>query len=138
MAGGRIKSRSLKRNLRIKDTSEGKLFKKEDGTVTFSFKYLHKDWGTNKLEAAECAAVLSAFHSRSSMKWTELVAALRHGLGTEKINPRTLNASLPNNVTEDTTMLAMRFMGKASMVGFRRGSTFFVCYFDPRFELYRH
>ncbi len=74
----------------------------------------------------------------SKMTWSEIQNAPRHGLGTEKLPRSALKAAIPQSVTEDVTFLALRYNGKAPMVGYRDGRTFYLLYLDHNFSLYKH
>lgn len=84
------------------------------------------------------AAALSKIFILSKMTWSEIQNAPRHGLGTEKIHRSSIKAAIPANVTEDVTFLALRYNGKAPMVGYRDGRTFHVLYLDHTYTLYNH
>ena len=84
------------------------------------------------------AAAVRRIFMLSKMTWSEILNAPRHGLGTEKIARSAIKASIPNTVTEDVTFLALRYNGKAPMVGYRDGRTFHLLYLDHNFTLYHH
>jgi hypothetical protein len=84
------------------------------------------------------SAALERIFKLSQMTWSQIHNAPRHGFGTEKISWHAIKAPIPKTVTEDVTLLALRFNGKAPMVGFRDGRTFHVLYFDHSFKLYDH
>ncbi len=80
-----------------------------------------------------------AIFKRKDLKWSEIMQADRHGLGTEKIAKKAIKAPIPNFLTEDVDeLLAFRFSGKKPMVGFRQRDTFFVLWLDGDFTLYPH
>lgn len=84
------------------------------------------------------AAALRKIFTLSKMTWSEIQNAPRHGLGTEKIHRSSIKAAIPASVTDDVTFLALRYNGKAPMVGYRDGRTFHVLYLDHTFTLYNH
>lgn len=84
------------------------------------------------------AAALKKIFMLSRMSWIEIQNAGRHGLGTEKIARSSIKAPIPASVTEDVTFLALRYNGKAPMVGYRDGRTFQVLFLDHTFSLYDH
>jgi hypothetical protein len=104
----------------------------------FSFEYLNPAWGLGICEAEEKIALIETVCRLSSMTWSEIRNAPRHGLGTEKIEQHAIRPGKPACVTGDTTLLAMRFHGKAPMVGFRNGDVFYLLWLDPKFSLYDH
>lgn len=84
------------------------------------------------------SAALRRLFLLSTMTWNQIQNAPRHGLGTEKIARSAIKAAIPPAVTEDVTFLALRYNGKAPMVGYRDGRTFHVLYLDHNFSLYDH
>ena len=85
------------------------------------------------------AAFALTLHRLSQLTWQEIRNAPRHGLGTEKIVRECIRAPVPPGITEDVeSFLAIRFHGKAPMVGFRSGETFHVVWLDRDFTLYHH
>ncbi|MDA3922720.1 MAG: hypothetical protein PF501_18890 [Salinisphaera sp.] len=68
----------------------------------------------------------------------EIQHAPRHGVGTEKIPQHQIKAPLPPLLTEDVTLLALRFDGLRPMVGYRTGIVFRILWLDHNFELYNH
>ena len=95
-------------------------------------------FSVNCCDESNRAAALSRFFLLSRMTWNEIKNAPRHGLGTEKIARSSIKAPIPAAVTEDVTFLALRYKGKAPMVGYRDGRIFYVLYFDHDFTLYDH
>ncbi len=89
-------------------------------------------------DLANQAAALERLFKLSHMTRSAIQNTQRHGLGTEKIARSAIKAPIPANVTEDVTFLALRYNGKAPMVGYRDGRTFQVLFFDPNFTLYNH
>ena len=74
----------------------------------------------------------------SQSTWKQLNQYHRHGQGYEKINRDALKAPIPGFIKPDVNFIAFRFSGKAPMVGFRDKSTFYILWFDARFDLYDH
>ena len=106
----------------------------------FAFERMQEGTGFSVTccDLANQAAALARLFKLSRMTWSEIHNAPRHGFGTEKIARSAIKAPIPANVTEDVTFLALRYNGKAPMVGFRDGRTFQVLYFDHSFKLYDH
>jgi hypothetical protein len=86
----------------------------------------------------EKAALIDKLRLLSQMTWAEIRSAPRHGLGPEKIDKKQITFTLPAIVTEEVSLLAIRFMGKAPMLGFRVGTTFHIIGLDPNFCAYDH
>jgi hypothetical protein len=74
----------------------------------------------------------------SQLTWNELRQAQRHGIGSEKIDRKSITRPIPSHITEDVTFLAFRFSGKKSMVGYRMKEMFHIIWFDRDFKLYDH
>lgn len=90
-------------------------------------------------DAANQAALAERLFRLSRLTWTQIQNAQRHGFGSEKIERSAIKgAAIPASVTEDVTFLALRYNGKAPMVGYRDGRTFHVLYLDHTFNLYNH
>ena len=85
------------------------------------------------------AAFAEKVKTLSQMSWLEITLAPRHGLGFEKIPRRQIRAGIPTHVTPDVEHFwAVRFHGRAPMVGYKDGETFFVLWFDENYTLYDH
>ena len=72
------------------------------------------------------------------MTWNDIINAPRHGLGQEKIAQNAIKAPLPSHITPDTQLIALRFAGKAPMIGRRDGRIFIIYWLDHNFSLYKH
>jgi hypothetical protein len=106
----------------------------------FCFKYLHKDYHIDKCTPEEKKKLIEHIVSLSSMTWEQLQLSPRHALGSEKISPQSIKASIPSDYMSEevNTLLAFRFDGKKPFVGFRNGFIFHVFYIDRDFTLYSH
>ena len=63
----------------------------------------------------------------------------RHGLGYEKIAINSINVQIRKFITEDqNNLIAFRFNGLKSMVGYRYRNVFYVLWFDHDFSVYDH
>lgn len=72
------------------------------------------------------------------MTWNELIQAHRHGMGQETIPAFRIKRPMPRHITDDVTMIAFRFSGLKTMVGYRQDGTFHIVWFDRDFSLYTH
>lgn len=104
----------------------------------FCLRYLNKHYHINKCESKEKVALLTRMQKLSTMTWAEIRAADRHGFGAEKINQDSIKAGLPDHVTKDEVLLALRFDGKKPMVGVKNAFVFHIFYIDRDFTLYDH
>ena len=88
--------------------------------------------------ADDRAALASKLFELSQLTWVQIRQAGRHQMGTEKIELSAIKAPLPKVVTEDTTILAIRFNGKAHMLGKRDGRVFYILLLDWTFHTNHH
>ena len=85
------------------------------------------------------AALATQLYNLSQIPWGEIIRTHRHGLGSEKIARGSIRSTIPSHITEDrTSFLAIRFHGKAPMVGYRDGRIFYILWLDHDFSLYDH
>lgn len=105
----------------------------------FSFEKMQRGTGFS----IECcdkdnqAAIATKLFELSQLTWADLSASGRHGLGWEKIEKSAIKAPLPP-LTEDVTIYAFRYNGKAPMLGYRDGRVFYVLLVDHNFTAYDH
>lgn len=104
----------------------------------FCLEHLQKDHCISRCTSDEKAAFAERIHEMSQLTWQQLSQAPRHGQGYESIARNAIKGTFPSVVTDDVTLLAFRFCGKAPMVGFRTGEVFHVVWFDREFSLYDH
>ena len=106
----------------------------------FSFEKMQDGtgWSINCCDAENQAALSKQLFRLCQMKWREVIQAPRHGLGSEKIDVKSLKIPLPKSVTQDVTILALRYHGKRPMVGYREGRVFFILFLDHNFKIYNH
>jgi len=103
----------------------------------FSLHKLNKDYCISKCEQDQKVAFANTLHSLSQHTWQDIILAARHGSGTEKIARSSIVTST-DSVPEDAEILAVRFWGKAPMVGYRDGRIFHIVWLDRNFTLYPH
>lgn len=84
------------------------------------------------------AALSSRLFRLSQMTWLEIKNAGRHQLGSEKIPRHAIHVGIPEKVTADTDLLALRYHGKAPMIGFRDGRIFYIIFLDHTMDVYDH
>jgi len=107
-------------------------------TPIFCLRHLQDPFCVTSCQQDEQAAFAVTLRRLSEMTWAQIRNAPRHGLGTEKIDRSALRAPIPGGITEDVVFLAIRFNGKAPMVGYRSGQTFHIVWLDRAFTLYPH
>lgn len=104
----------------------------------FSFEFLQPSYCISKCESVEKVAFTDQMRTLSQMTWMQIMFAPKSGLGSEKIPQHIIRAGIPSHITADITFLALRFYGKAEMVGYRENRIFHVLWFDRDFTLYKH
>lgn len=105
----------------------------------FSLRYLSKDFCITACSKDAMASFAEKVKMLTQMSWLEITQLPRHGLGFEKIPRKKIRGGIPTHVTPDVEYFwAFRFHGKAPMVGYKNGETFFVLWFDEKFRLYDH
>jgi hypothetical protein len=105
----------------------------------FCLRYLEDDYGLEQCTNPEKVALINALRERSQMTWKQITMAPRHGLGKENINRGSIKASIPVHITADVeNFIAIRFHGKAPIVGYRVENVFRIIWLDTKFNLYKH
>lgn len=110
-----------------------------DCSPVFSLGHMTKKYSLNKCTADEKSSFADHLVTLSQLRWTDIIQANKHGLGSEKISQDSIRGdSIPEIVERDTQLLALRFSGLKSMVGFRERDVFHILWFDRDFSLYKH
>jgi hypothetical protein len=105
----------------------------------FCFKHLHRDYHLSNCSDSEKKNLIDQLIQISSYTWEQLQLSHRHGVGSEKISISSIKTKLPLSFTEEVkNLLAFRFEGKKSFVGFRNGFLFHIFFIDRNFTLYDH
>lgn len=93
----------------------------------------------SSLEKDDKAAFADSLFKRRSMTWNKIQQMDRHGLGYEKIAVSSIKIQVPTFITEDqNNLIAFRYNGLKSMVGYRYKNIFYVLWFDHDFSVYNH
>lgn len=106
----------------------------------FSFENMLRGTGYSVecCTAEDRQALASKLFELSQISWSDIASSGRHGLGTEKIDRKSLKTKLPHNVTDDVNILAIRYNGKAPMLGYRDNRIFQILLIDWNFSAYDH
>lgn len=124
---------------RIGEPSPEKILNYDDSHPVFCLRYLQDSFDLEVCEQRQQADFAKALRKRSQMTWRQIWAADRHGLGAEKISRGSIKAPIPPHITEDVDFfIALRFSGKAPMVGYRIRDIFHIVWLDAKFTLYDH
>lgn len=105
----------------------------------FSLCHLDAEYGIECCQPNDLKEFLDKLRELGKLTWSQIKSAPRHGHGTELIPIIRLKRPKPSFLPADVErLIAFRFHGKASMLGYRERNVFHVCFLDPKFELYRH
>lgn len=104
----------------------------------FSLRHVNKDYCLSNCTSQEKASFADALLNFNRRTWAEIICTQKDGLGCEKISPKAIRSGRPSEFTDDVPILALRFCGKAPMVGYRVKAVFHVVWFDRQFTLYDH
>ena len=104
----------------------------------FCLRYMRKGYCLEDCSEEERAAFASTLYRLSQLTWAEIKTSPRHGMGTEKIDKSSIKGDSTNHLSEDVTLLAIRFSGLKPMVGYRDGAIFHIIWLDYNFTLYKH
>jgi hypothetical protein len=104
----------------------------------FSLRYLEGEYCLTKCDKDDQAAFALKIHRLSKLTWSQIQSQDRHKLGYEKISRDSLKVQVPRFITEEVNIIAFRFSGMKSMLGYRDGSIFYIIWLDRNFTLYDH
>jgi hypothetical protein len=135
-----IKRRKDKKSLLIKPISYDSFFSGEEFTEKpcFCFQYLHPKFTSKNCSDEQKSGLLLTFEKLSGLRWIEIEASPRHGLGTEKIVRTSIKPDIPKIVPRDATFIAIRFAGLAPIIGFREKNIYHIVFIDAHFNVYDH
>ena len=105
---------------------------------TFSLQYVQNHWCITDCSQADRAAFASVLRRLSQLSWAQIHSSPRHGLGYARISRDAIRPDIPGHISPDANLIAFRFSGLKSMVGYRENATFYCVWFDPDRELYDH
>lgn len=105
----------------------------------FCFKYLQKNNGIQNCTQDEQRLFLNQIINLSQMTWDEIERSPRHGMGSEKIDRKSLKVPCPAFITDDVTyLLALRFQAKKPFLIHRDRFICHVIFIDNGFDVYDH
>lgn len=103
----------------------------------FCLRYIVPKYCLTLCNDEQKVAFAQRLYELSRLTWVELRNAGKKG-GTEVLPQSVIREAIPNCITPDLKLIAFRFWGKAPMVGFRDGRTFYIVWLDTKFTLYDH
>jgi hypothetical protein len=104
----------------------------------FSFHYLQDSHCISQCNIEQKVSFVDKMRALSKLSWNQIVSTHHHGLGLEKIPRDRFFVSIPDYITSDETLIALRFWKLAPMVGVRRRQVFHIIWFDKDFNVYDH
>jgi hypothetical protein len=103
----------------------------------FCLQYVDSAYCITKCSTEQRAGFASKIRGLSQLTWRQIRFAPKEGMGTEKIARSVIRRPIPEHITEDETLLAIRFH-KGRMVGYKEREIFRIVWFDCDFSLYDH
>ena len=95
----------------------------------FCLRYLHKDYNVESCSQSDRASLIRQMANLSQLSWDNIKQSGRHGMGSEKINRKSIKVSIPKEITPDVEdFLALRYSGKKAFIGFRNYFIFHICF----------
>jgi hypothetical protein len=104
----------------------------------FCFQYIHSGYNVSACTDDQKIALVHTLERLSTITWIDIEGSHRHGLGAEKIIRDAIRPSIPTTIPKDADFLAIRFAGKAPMIGFRERNIFHIVFLDSKFSVYDH
>lgn len=104
----------------------------------FCLHYVVPAYCITLCDDADQLAFVKRIRQLSGMTWNAIIQADRHGFGREKIAQAAIHPEIPAHLTEDVTLIALRFSGLKPMVGYQHNDVFHIVWFDRDFNLYDH
>ena len=109
------------------------------GHPKFCLRFLQRGFDVTNLDKDLRADLALTLQQRSSLTWTELRQAGRHGQGYELLPRQSLSAPIPAAFADRERFHVFRYSGKLPMAGVRVGDVFHIVWIERRFnELYDH
>lgn len=104
----------------------------------FSFANIQSSHGLRECPEKDKIALLDKLGQLSQITWQEIFQNDRHTTGQEKISASSIKEPIPSCVKTDTNLIAIRYNGKAPMIGYRENEVFYILWIDYDFEVYNH
>lgn len=104
----------------------------------FCFRNIHRNWSIEHCQTQEQADFINRLFQLSQMTWHQIQFAGKENRGSEKFDINSLKAPLPANITEEVSLLGIKFSGNKRMIGYRTGFIFHVVFINHNHKLYKH
>ena len=135
---GRIKSKKPKGGKKIKEPP-AQIPSTQPTHPKFSLRYAVQKGkhGFSGCTTDEKSSIATKINKLSRITWDEIAKSNRHKNGSEKL-PRSILPTPPSHITDDVKFTAFRFHGKCPFIGYRDSDTYYIIWFDPNCNLYKH
>lgn len=108
------------------------------GKPVFSFHYLQNAYCISQCSKDQKVGFADTMRILSKMSWNEIYSSPRHQRGSERIPRYRFKVPIPSCISDDETIISIRFHRNAPMVGIRRSDTLHIVWFDRNFTVYDH
>ena len=107
-------------------------------TPVFSLQYMEDSHCISQCSEEQKVSFVDKMRALSQLTWNQIKLAPKHGLGSEKIPRPMFKVPIPDFISEDEALLAIRFWNLAPMIGVRWKQIFHIIWFDKDFDVYDH
>ena len=110
----------------------------DDKNPVFSFQFIDPKFSITECQNDDKIKFITRIVKLSTMTWGDIKRSPRHQYGTEKIYRDSLRIKIPDHITPDTAILALRFSELKPMLGYRDRDVFHIIGCDDKFKAYDH
>jgi hypothetical protein len=134
----------LAKHLRAPEPRSGTKLRAPDGRPdgstnqrhpVFCFRYLRNH---DECPADDIVALVKKLRQLSQLTWQAISLASSQGPGTEYIKTYQIKVELHEIAKREDSVMAIRYSGKARMLGLREGATLQILWIDHDFTAYQH
>jgi len=134
----KLKSRKLNKSKRVNANAAALNGSTNDKHPIFSLDKLQGDYCISLCDQDHKVAFVNRLRILSKLTWQQITNAHKHKTGSETISRTSIKATIPSEITDDVTIIALRYNDKAPMVGYRENRIFHIVWIDQNFTLYNH
>lgn len=103
----------------------------------FSLQYTAKGFCVADCDEEQKAAFASTLLQLGKRQWLDILAAGKHGSGSEKIPRQQMKCAIPSHVTPDQDFFTVvRFYGKCPMIGYVDKGVYYIVWLDRNHTCY--
>jgi len=103
----------------------------------FSLQHVVAGFSVSNCERDEKAAFADRLQQLGQMTWEQIQLGSRQGVGTETIGRDSICLPIPNHITPEVRILALRIRQKARIIGYRQDEVFHIVWIDPKHRVYK-